>query len=245
MVTAYTPSLIDRDESTLMFNQRVLDMARRPEIPLLERLRYLCIVSSNLDEFFEVRVALQLHQIERQGAASTAVQTYQNISEVARSLVYKQYQIFNDELMPALLDQGIQLITFQERNKAQHKWVKQYFEQHVKPLLIPVSLDPSHPFPQVANKSLNFIVRLSGKDAFGRENEIAIVKVPRSLPRVMRLPGASGDKNLTLVTLSSVIRSHLEDLFPDREVGQFSQFRLTRDSELSVDEEEEIGRAHV
>ena len=140
--------------------------------------------------------------------------------------------------MPALLDQGIQLITFQERNKAQHKWVKQYFEQHVKPLLIPVSLDPSHPFPQVANKSLNFIVRLSGKDAFGRENEIAIVKVPRSLPRVMRLPGASGDKNLTLVTLSSVIRSHLEDLFPDREVGQFSQFRLTRDSELSVDEEE-------
>ena len=238
MVTAYTPSLIDRDESTLMFNQRVLDMARRPEIPLLERLRYLCIVSSNLDEFFEVRVALQLHQIERQGAASTAVQTYQNISEVARSLVFKQYQIFNDELMPALLDQGIQLITFQERNKAQHKWVKQYFEQHVKPLLIPVSLDPSHPFPQVANKSLNFIVRLSGKDAFGRENEIAIVKVPRSLPRVMRLPGASGDKNLTLVTLSSVIRSHLEDLFPDREVGQFSQFRLTRDSELSVDEEE-------
>ena len=127
-----------------MFNQRVLDMARRPEIPLLERLRYLCIVSSNLDEFFEVRVALQLHQIERQGAASTAVQTYQNISEVARSLVYKQYQIFNDELMPALLDQGIQLITFQERNKAQHKWVKQYFEQHVKPLLVPVSLDPSH-----------------------------------------------------------------------------------------------------
>ena len=176
MVTGYSPGLIDRDVSTLMFNERVLDMARRPEIPLLERLRYLCIVSSNLDEFFEVRVALQLHQIEMHGATSNAVHTYQNISEVARSLVSKQYQVFNDELMPALLDQGIQLVTFQERNKAQHRWVKQYFEQHVKPLLIPVSLDPSHPFPQVANKSLNFIVQLSGKDAFGRENTIAIVK---------------------------------------------------------------------
>ena len=237
MVTGYSPGLIDRDVSTLMFNERVLDMARRPEIPLLERLRYLCIVSSNLDEFFEVRVALQLHQIEMHGATSNAVHTYQNISEVARSLVSKQYQVFNDELMPALLDQGIQLVTFQERNKAQHRWVKQYFEQHVKPLLIPVSLDPSHPFPQVANKSLNFIVQLSGKDAFGRENTIAIVKVPRALPRVIRLP-VGRDKKLILVTLSSVIRSHLQDLFPDREVGQFSQFRLTRDSELSVDEED-------
>jgi len=116
--------------------------------------------------------------------------------------------------------------------------VKQYFEQNVRPLLTPVSLDPSHPFPQVANKSLNFIVRLTGKDAFGRENDIAIVKVPRSLPRVIKIPLQNDSSNFDMVTLSSVIRAHLKDLFPDRNVGQFSQFRLTRDSELLVDEED-------
>lgn len=239
MSTSTLPVLIDRDESTLSFNERVLDMARRPNIPLLERLRYLCIVSSNLDEFFEVRVALHLHQIESKSlAAPYSLYSYQKISQVAKKLVEKQYLVFNDELMPALSAQGIRLITFNERNKAQHKWVKQYFDQNVRPLLTPVSLDPSHPFPQVANKSLNFIVRLSGKDAFGRENDIAIVKVPRSLPRVIRLPLQANDKTIYMVTLSSVIRAHLKDLFPDRVVGQFSQFRVTRDSELLVDEED-------
>jgi polyphosphate kinase len=239
MSTSTLPVLIDRDESTLAFNERVLDMARRPNIPLLERLRYLCIVSSNLDEFFEVRVALHLHQIDSKSlAAPYSLYSYQKISQVAKKLVEKQYLVFNDELMPALSAQGIRLITFNERNKAQHKWVKQYFDQNVRPLLTPVSLDPSHPFPQVANKSLNFIVRLSGKDAFGRENDIAIVKVPRSLPRVIRLPLQANDKTIYMVTLSSVIRAHLKDLFPDRVVGQFSQFRVTRDSELLVDEED-------
>jgi polyphosphate kinase len=239
MSTSTLPMLIDRDESTLAFNERVLDMARRPNIPLLERLRYLCIVSSNLDEFFEVRVALHLHQIDSKSlAAPYSLYSYQKISQVAKKLVEKQYLVFNDELMPALSAQGIRLITFNERNKAQHKWVKQYFDQNVRPLLTPVSLDPSHPFPQVANKSLNFIVRLSGKDAFGRENDIAIVKVPRSLPRVIRLPLQANDKTIYMVTLSSVIRAHLKDLFPDRVVGQFSQFRVTRDSELLVDEED-------
>jgi polyphosphate kinase len=239
MPTSTLPVLIDRDESTLSFNERVLDMARRPNIPLLERLRYLCIVSSNLDEFFEVRVALHLHQIESKSlAAPYSLYSYQKISQVAKKLVEKQYLVFNDELMPALSAQGIRLITFNERNKAQHKRVKQYFDQNVRPLLTPVSLDPSHPFPQVANKSLNFIVRLSGKDAFGRENDIAIVKVPRSLPRVIRLPLQANDKTIYMVTLSSVIRAHLKDLFPDRVVGQFSQFRVTRDSELLVDEED-------
>ena len=239
MSTSTLPVLIDRDESTLAFNERVLDMARRPNIPLLERLRYLCIVSSNLDEFFEVRVALHLHQIDSKSlAAPYSLYSYQKISQVAKKLVEKQYLVFNDELMPALSAQGIRLITFNERNKAQHKWVKQYFDQNVRPLLTPVSLDPSHPFPQVANKSLNFIVHLSGKDAFGRENDIAIVKVPRSLPRVIRLPLQANDKTIYMVTLSSVIRAHLKDLFPDRVVGQFSQFRVTRDSELLVDEED-------
>ena len=239
MSTSSLPVLIDRDESTLSFNARVLDMVRRPNIPLLERLRYLCIVSSNLDEFFEVRVALHLHQIESKSlAAPYSLHSYQKLSQVAKKLVEKQYLLFNDELMPALSAQGIRLITFNERNKAQHKWVKQFFDQNVRPLLTPVSLDPSHPFPQVANKSLNFIVRLSGKDAFGRENDIAIVKVPRSLPRVIRLPLQANDKTIYMVTLSSVIRAHLKDLFPDRVVGEFSQFRATRDSELLVDEED-------
>lgn len=239
MSTSSLPVLIDRDESTLSFNARVLDMVRRPNIPLLERLRYLCIVSSNLDEFFEVRVALHLHQIESKSlAAPYSLHSYQKLSQVAKKLVEKQYLLFNDELMPALSAQGIRLITFNERNKAQHKWVKQFFDQNVRPLLTPVSLDPSHPFPQVANKSLNFIVRLSGKDAFGRENDIAIVKVPRSLPRVIRLPLQANDKTIYMVTLSSVIRAHLKDLFPDRVVGEFSQFRVTRDSELLVDEED-------
>jgi polyphosphate kinase len=214
-------------------------MARRPNIPLLERLRYLCIVSSNLDEFFEVRVALHLHQIDSKSlAAPYSMHSYQKLSQVANILVEKQYRLFNEELMPALSAQGIRLITFNERTKGQHKWVKHFFDQYVRPLLTPVSLDPSHPFPQVANKSLNFIVRLSGKDAFGRENDIAIVKVPRSLPRVIRLPVPTDSKTIFMVTLSSVIRAHLKDLFPDRVVGQFSQFRVTRDSELLVDEED-------
>jgi len=239
MTTSALQVLIDRDESTLSFNERVLDMARRPNIPLLERLRYLCIVSSNLDEFFEVRVALHLHQIQNKSLNTPySFHTYKKISNSAQALVEKQYKLFNEELMPDLSRQGIRLITYDERISAQHKWVKQYFEQNVRPLLTPVSLDPSHPFPQVANKSLNFIVRLTGKDAFGRENDIAIVKVPRSLPRVIKIPLQNDSSNFDMVTLSSVIRAHLKDLFPDRNVGQFSQFRLTRDSELLVDEED-------
>jgi len=239
MTTSALQVLIDRDESTLSFNERVLDMARRPNIPLLERLRYLCIVSSNLDEFFEVRVALHLHQIQNKSLNTPySFHTYKKISNSAQALVEKQYKLFNEELMPDLSRQGIRLITYDERNSAQHKWVKQYFEQNVRPLLTPVSLDPSHPFPQVANKSLNLIVRLTGKDAFGRENDIAIVKVPRSLPRVIKIPLQNDSSNFDMVTLSSVIRAHLKDLFPDRNVGQFSQFRLTRDSELLVDEED-------
>jgi polyphosphate kinase len=239
MATSSLQTLIDRDESTLAFNERVLDMVRRPNIPLLERLRYLCIVSSNLDEFFEVRVALHLHQIQNKSLSTPySFHTYQKISQSAQTLVEKQYALFNKDLMPALAEHGIRLITYDQRNSSQHKWVKQYFEQNVRPLLTPVSLDPSHPFPQVANKSLNFIVRLTGKDAFGRENDIAIVKVPRSLPRVIRIPIKSDSSTVYLVTLSSVIRAHLKDLFPDRNVGHFSQFRVTRDSELLVDEED-------
>jgi polyphosphate kinase len=233
--------LIDRDHSTLAFNERVLSWAQREDVPLLERLRYLCIVSSNLDEFFEVRMALHLRAMrDRHRHATFTRQTYQAISKQAHDLVSTQYEVYNELLIPALAKAGIRIVSHADRNLAQHRWVKRYFDQEVKPLLIPVGLDPAHPFPQVANKSLNFIVRLSGPDAFGRDNEIAIVKVPRVLPRLIRMPDrVAGDETL-VVSLSSMIRAHLKDLFPGRRVGDFSQFRLTRDSDLLVDEEDAV-----
>jgi polyphosphate kinase len=230
---------LDRDLSLLAFNERVLDWAKRAEVPLLERLRYLCIVSSNLDEFFEVRAALH-HSTANPIVAPDAAgaQAQQSLSKLAHELVDEQYALYNDVLMPAFAKEGIRILSFGERNLAQHRWVKTFFEREVRPLLLPVGLDPAHPFPQVANKSLNFIVHLSGSDAFGRDNEIAIVKVPRSLPRLIRLPDKLSGKRLLFVSISSVIRAHLADLFPGRVVGQFSQFRVTRHSDLAVDEED-------
>ena len=231
--------LLDRDGSILAFNERVLDWAKRPEVPLLERLRYLCIVSSNLDEFFEVRADLHMSAFrnkDTKGSYNTL--TFEKIYEAARSLVTEQYKLYNDVLLPSLEKQKIHILSHAQRNSAQKKWVQEYFRREVKPLLVPVGLDPAHPFPQVANKSLNFIVQLSGKDAFGRSNDIAIVKVPRVLPRVIPLPSKVAGSGKAFVLLSSVIRAHLNDLFPGRDVGQFSQFRVTRNSDLSVDEEE-------
>ena len=231
--------LLDRDGSILAFNERVLDWAKRPEVPLLERLRYLCIVSSNLDEFFEVRADLHMAAFrnnDKKGVYN--LKTFEAVFEAARNLVTEQYSLYNEVLLPSLEKAGIRILSHGDRNEAQKKWVKDYFRREVKPLLVPVGLDPAHPFPQVANKSLNFIVQLSGKDAFGRTNDIAIVKVPRVLPRVIPLPSKVSGKGSCFVLLSSVIRSHLADLFPGRHVGQFSQFRVTRNSDLSVDEDE-------
>ena len=231
--------LLDRDGSILAFNERVLDWAKRPEVPLLERLRYLCIVSSNLDEFFEVRADLHMSAFRNQDTkGSYNTHTFEKIYETARSLVTEQYKLYNDVLLPSLEKQKIHILSHAQRNSAQKKWVQEYFRREVKPLLVPVGLDPAHPFPQVANKSLNFIVQLSGKDAFGRSNDIAIVKVPRVLPRVIPLPSKVAGSGKAFVLLSSVIRAHLNDLFPGRDMGQFSQFRVTRNSDLSVDEEE-------
>ncbi|MDO9438264.1 polyphosphate kinase 1 [Hydrogenophaga sp.] len=232
-------AFLDRDRSILAFNERVMDWARRPDVPLLERLRYLSIVSSNLDEFFEVRVAphLTAARANEQRGPYTA-QTYEQLSSQVHALVAQQYAIYNDELLPLLEKKGIKIISHGERNARQRRWVKDFFVKEVQPLLMPVGLDPAHPFPQVANKSLNFIVRLSGKDAFGRENEIAIVKVPRILPRFFRMPHVKGSKQTHFVSISSLIRSHLNDLFPGRQVTEFSQFRVTRHSDLAVDEEE-------
>ena len=233
------PELLDRDHSLLAFNERVLDWAIRDDVPLLERLRYLCIVSSNLDEFFEVRAEPHLAAYlanERKGVYT--LDSFERLADALQNLVARQYVLYNEKLMPAFEKLGIKVISHGERNAVQRQWVKQYFEREVRPLLIPVGLDPSHPFPQVANKSLNFIVRLSGKDAFGRENEIAIVKVPRVLPRLIRMPDKVAGGMTVFVSLSSVIRAHLAELFLGRSVGQFSQFRVTRHSDLAVDEED-------
>ena len=223
---------LPRDESFLAFNERVLDWARRVDVPLLERLRYLCIVSSNLDEFFEVRMALHLRAVHHhESKALYSSHSFLKLSELAHRLVDEQYALYNDHLLADFASKGIKLLSHGERTVLQKKWVKQYFDQEVKPLLVPVSLDPAHPFPTVANKSLNFIVRLSGQDAFGRENEIAIVKVPRVLPRIIKMPERVVGKKNYFVALSSVIRAHLSDLFPGRHVGQFSQFRAQFKSE--------------
>ena len=230
---------LDRDHSILSFNERVLDWARRPEVPLLERLRFLCIVSSNLDEFFEVRAAPHLTGMQAGDHKGVyTADSFTRLAAVAHDLVARQYALYNDDLMPAFASQGIRIVSHGERNTAQKRWVREYFEREVRPLLIPVGLDPAHPFPQVANKSLNFIVQLSGRDAFGRENDIAIVKVPRVLPRLIRMPAKVSGKQTLFVSLSSVIRAHLNELFPGRDVGQFSQFRVTRHSDLAVDEDD-------
>ncbi len=233
------PDLLDRDHSILAFNARVLNWAEREDVPLLERLRYLCIVSSNLDEFVEVRAEPHLiANLARDSKGAYTVKSFDRLAAALHALVDKQYTLYNEQLLPALEKEHIKIISHGERNVAQRAWVRQYFNREVKPLLIPVGLDPSHPFPQVANKSLNFIVRLGGKDAFGRSNEIAIVKVPRVLPRMIRMPAKESGAKVLLVSLSSVIRAHLADLFAGRTVEQFSQFRVTRHSDLAVDEED-------
>jgi polyphosphate kinase len=224
--------ILHRDRAILEFNHRVLAQACRRDVPLLERLRYICIVSSNLDEFFEVRFA------DRVAAAASCEGEHDEthrLSAAAHALIDQQYAIFNDDVMPALSEQRIRIVNHAERSKRQRRWIRKFYETQVRPLLVPVGLDPAHPFPLVANKSLNFIARLGGKDAFGRANTIAIVKVPRVLPRVIKLPDTRGQQAFAMLT--SVIRAHFGELFPGRVVEAFSQFRLTRDSDLEVDAE--------
>ena len=229
--------LLDRERSLLQFNRRVLAQARRADMPLLERLRYVTIVSSNLDEFFEVRVADYIEAVRQPGSGITQADLAA-VAQAAHELIDEQYACFNDEVMPALAAEGILVLNHSQRNPDQRAWVTRFFETQVRPLLVPLSLDPSHPFPLVANKSLNFIARIGGRDAFGRENQIAIVKVPRVLPRVIRLPPALTPGQQGFVLLTSVIRANLGELFAGRTVESFSQFRVTRDSDLEVDEDD-------
>jgi len=232
-------AFLDRDHSILAFNERVFDWAVRPDVPLLERLRYLCIVSSNLDEFFEVRAAPHV-AAARNGDTKVpyTAASFEALSAKAHDLVARQYALYNDALVPAFAAHGMRIVSQGARTSAQRRWVRRYFQRQVRPLLVPVGLDPAHPFPQVANKSLNFIVRLKGSDAFGRENEIAIVRVPRVLPRLVRMPASVAPQGAHFVSLSSIVRAHLAELFAGRQVTEFSQFRVTRHSDLAVDEED-------
>jgi polyphosphate kinase len=232
---------LNRDLSQLAFNKRVLAQAEDASIPLLERLKYLCIVSNNLDEYFEVRVASLLAKADSndqdgETAAFTAAMAAPDLE--CHSIVERQYAILNEEILPQLAAKGIRLLRHQDRNPAQRAWVKAYFDREVRPLLTPIALDPAHPFPQVVNKSLSFIVELSGKDAFGRGSAIAIVKAPRVLPRVIRLPPELTGNGMAFCLLSSVIHAHITDMFTGRDVLSYSQFRVTRNSDLWVDEEE-------
>ncbi|QBE62009.1 polyphosphate kinase 1 [Pseudoduganella lutea] len=240
-VTRHT-QFLDRELSQLAFNRRVMAQAEDASIPVLERLRYLCITSSNLDEFFEVRVASLLAAATVDGKLSEHPALTANLNRVSsecHALVTRQYDILNTQILPLLKEHGVHLLRNNERNDAQRAWLKDYFEREVRPLLTPIGLDPAHPFPQVINKSLNFIVALSGKDAFGRGTAIAIIKAPRVLPRVIKLPDELSDKPGTcFCLLSSIIHAHISDLFSGREVMAYSQFRVTRDSDLWVDEDE-------
>jgi len=232
---------LNRELSQLAFNRRVLAQAKDASIPLLERLRYLCIVSSNLDEFFEVRIASLLAQNRADGATAPSPELsalLEHTSAECHQIIEQQYEILNHEILPQLATAGIHLLRHHDRNEAQRAWVKAYFDREVRPLLTPIGLDPAHPFPQVGNKSLNFIIELSGKDAFGRGTAIAIVKAPRVLPRVIRLPDPLSQHGVAFCLLSSVIHAHITDMFSERDVVAYSQFRVTRNSDLWVDEEE-------
>lgn len=235
---------LNRELSLLEFNRRVLDQAQDERIPLLERLKFLCISSSNLDEFFEVRVAglqqmAELTPAQRGTEGMTPGETLAAISTRAHELVEAQYQVFNDVIIPALDKERIRFLRRSEWTPEQDAWLKNYFQNDLLPVLSPLGLDPAHPFPRILNKSLNFIVQLSGKDAFGRNTGFAIVQAPRALPRLIKLPAeVPGTGPNDFVFLSSVIHAYVDDLFPGMEATGSYQFRLTRNSDLLVDEEE-------
>ena len=234
---------INRELSLLAFNHRVLALAADPTVPLLERLRFLCIVSNNLDEFFEIRIAGLREQMRLKAplVGTTLHELKTHIGEIgqgAQALVAAMYRTLNEQILPALAASGVRMLRGAERNAAQRAWVADYFQREIRPLLTPIGLDPAHPFPQVVNKSLNFIVELSGRDAFGRETSVAIVKAPRVVPRVIRMPPEVAGADNTFVLLSSIIHAHLHELFAGRDVVNYSQFRVTRDADLWIDEEE-------
>lgn len=237
-------NLLNRELGLIEFNRRVMAQAEEEHLPLLERLKFLCIVSSNMDEFAEVRVAWL-----KEAAHTTPdrilpdgnkpAETLAHLAQAAQSLVQEQYRLLRDEIFPALRAEGIIFWRRNEWDAAQREWVREYFFRELMPILTPIGLDPSHPFPKLLNKSLNFIIELEGADAFGRESGIAIMQAPRILPRVIKLPPELADGNPnTFVFLSSIIHAHIHELFPGMLVKGCYQFRVTRDSEVSVDDDD-------
>lgn len=236
-------NFINREVSLLAFHRRVLEQANDASVPLLERLRFLTISTTNLDEFFEVRVAKlkqqqQLGLSKDQADGLTPTETLDRVCGAARDLVEAQYRTLNDVILPALEQEGIVVLRRDRWNQEQRDWIQRLFGDSVLPVLTPVGLDPSHPFPQVLNKSLNFIVTLEGKDAFKRESGTAVVQVPRVLPRLIRVPDDVATAPHTFVLLSSVVHAHVGKLFPGMKITGCYQFRVTRNSDLWVDEEE-------
>jgi polyphosphate kinase len=234
---------INRDMSLLEFNLRVLAQARDESVPLLERLRYLCISSTNLDEFFEVRIAA-LIQKANLGPPLTEKEDMpprellRTLWERSCELVQEQYRVLNELMLPQLADEGIRFIRRGDWSESQEKWLHRYYEEELLPILSPMGLDPAHPFPRVLNKSLNFIVSLTGKDAFGRNSGMAIVQAPRALPRLIQLPPEEpGNGRHDFVFLSSVIHAYVDELFHGMKAKGCYQFRVTRNSDLYVDEE--------
>jgi polyphosphate kinase len=248
--TAFPAQLLNRELGQLAFNRRVLAQAADDTVPLLERLRFITIVSSNLDEFFEIRVARLKEQIklglpEPGPDGRGPAEVLEAVSREARALVAEQYQLLNQTLFPALAAHGIVFPKREEWNAAQRHWIREYFFRELLPVLTPIGLDPAHPFPRVFNKSLNFAVELEGRDAFGRNSGTAIVQAPRALPRLIRLPQAiAGDARYAFVFLSSVVHAHMDELFTGMRVQGCYQFRVTRNSDLFV-EEEEIKNLHT
>lgn len=234
----------NRELSLLEFNKRVLHQAYNRSLPLLERLRFLCIFSTNLDEFFEVRVGGLVEIIERNAPPTsgpdglTQAQTLNEISLRAHELVAEQYRILNSELLPSMAEQGIRVLRREDWTPEQINYLKHIFLSDVLPVLSPIGLDPAHPFPRILNKSLNFIVRLDGKDAFGRNSGRAIVQVPRSLPHIIELPEALSINGRNFAFISSIIHFFMAEIFVGMTVMESYQFRLTRNSDIFLDEEE-------
>ncbi len=234
---------LNRELGQLAFNRRVLAQAANRATPLLERLRFLCIVSSNLDEFFEIRVSGLKAEIEA-GARPIGPERmrpdeiFSQVATETHDLVAAQYRLLNEEIFPGLANEGVRFLRRADFTAAQAEWIKAYFFREVMPILTPIGLDPAHPFPRVLNKSLNFAVELEGKDAFGRNSGIAIVQAPRVLPRVIRLPKDIAGVEYDFVFLSSILHAHVGELFAGMKVADSYQFRVTRNSELFVDEEE-------
>jgi polyphosphate kinase len=240
---------LNRELGILAFNRRVLAQAADDGVPLLERLRFITIVSSNLDEFFEIRVAGLKEQIKLglpepgpDGRAPTEV--FEAVSREAHALVAEQYQLLNQTVLPALAQQGIVFPKREDWNAAQRQWIRDYFFRELLPVLTPIGLDPAHPFPRVFNKSLNLAIELEGRDAFGRNSGAAIVQAPRALPRVIRLPQEIAGAEYAFVFLSSILHAHIGELFAGMNVRGCYQFRVTRNSDLFV-EEEEIKNLHT